>query len=571
MNIKSFSIKNVKSFREETLINFRDGLNIFIGPNAGGKSNLMDILNITLVYFFIHVWKTGSQTNEFGEIRRKFLEERPIFEPINLFLEKHLRELEANQQIKITFVPEKEDIENLKNVKNFKDKLIEFEEAEYKTKHLRLDFFSPFEEFNIDSIIGKELEFIIKDNNLIQISSIPLENKVFFNYLKFFNLIDLLIEEYNQSVKDDARKIPLLYPPIAYFSPYRISQTRNLMITLASIDYFSLIEKHLRSDSKSVSSTFEIANYYFAKKLRNLNDDVDKFENDNEIKLIEKYIKKLGYKKFGYECKNKEKNIYEGFVIKNDGTKLDLSRASGGEKEILNFLLGVFALNIKNGVLIIDEPELHLHPKWQQILLELFNDFIKNRGIQFFIVTHSPYFITPESIKSVFRVFSQNGESQIVPPQDLNESDKELFMLVNVFNNTKVFFADKVILVEGDVDLIIYESILEKLQVKINNSEVIEIIEIQQTGGVEKNKDFLEKWQIKTYAVLDKDKISQSLKVFILKNGKIEDYFKSVITKNHYDINDAIKIAKKIKKASSLIPVELKEIFEKIIKDNFNG
>ena len=211
-----------------------------------------------------------------------------------------------------------------------------------------------------------------------------------------------------------------------------------------------------------------------------------------------------------------------------------------------------------------------MHPRWQQVLLELFNDFTESRGIQFFIVTHSPHFITPQSIKSTFRVHIKDGESRIVPPQNLNESDKELFMLVNIFNNTKVFFADKVILVEGDDDQIIYGSILKKVQIEKKNSKIIETINIQQTGGVKKNKEFLGKWQIKSYGVLDKDKTAEAkgLKgIYILQQGKIEDYFQNVIKKKKYKIDDAIKITKQIAENSIKVPPELEKIFKKIIKN----
>ncbi len=571
MHIKKIVIKNVKSFGKEVTINFKEDLNIFIGPNAGGKSNLMDILNTAIAYFFIHPWRIRADLYETGEIRRKYFEERhTIFDPINHILEKHLKSQEENQQIRVVIVPDQEDVENLKNIKNSQEKLIEFEKNEYNSTHLKNEFLAQFEEIYLNSILKKELEFIIENNNPIQISNIASENRVFINYLRFFNFLKLLIENYNRAVKEDDQKIPNLYPPIAYFSPYRISQAKSLTVTISSTDFFELLERYIKSNSRSISSTFEVANYYFAKKLRYLNDDITKFKFEEEISFIKNYVKKLGYKDFGYECKNKERNIYEGFLLKSDGTKLDLSRASGGEKEILNFLLGVFALNVKNGVLIIDEPELHLHPRWQQVLLELFNDFTKNRGIQFFIVTHSPHFVTPESIKSIFRVYSKTGESQVVPPQALNENDKELFMLVNISNNTKIFFADKVILVEGDIDQIIYRSILEKIQIKKKNSEVIEIINVQQTGGAKKNKEFLNKWQIKSYGILDKDKANEVhglRKIHILRKGKIEAYFQSVIKRNKYKIGDAIKIAEQISGNSVEVPSELEGIFEKILKD----
>lgn len=666
MNIRNLTIKNVKSFGEKVSINFQDNLNISIGPNAGGKSNLLDILNLTLIYFFLHPWRVRPEYDETGTVlRRKYFEERhTTFDPINRFLEKHTKREEETQQIKIVFSPEKEDIENIKNIITFGEELSNFEKREYNSNKLEEEFLLNLKEFNIGSLIGEGLEFIIDNNNPIQVSNLEQKYKVFFSYLRFFNFLNILVEEYNQSITEDSEKIPNLYPPIIYFSPYRISQIPNLTVTLSAINLFDLLEKYQKSDSKTISSTFDVANYYFAKKLRYLDDKTYRFEAEEEVKLIKKYVRKLGYKNFGYTCKNKERNIYEGFLIKMDNTQLDFSKASGGEKEILNFLMGIFALNVKNGVVIIDEPELHLHPKWQEILLELFDDFTKSRGIQFFIVTHSPHFITQKSIKNVLRVFAKEGESQVVPPPTLEESEKDLFQIINVFNNTKIFFADKVILVEGDTDNIIYDRILRSLQTEItkteptnvnkiedrNKIEIIEILDVRGNENFNKFKGFLNKWEIKFYIISDLDylmkigdetiknllevdykKMDYSLKektskdgetllrqlyellakpqiskedliscqelldylksryvkfkedlseeerkkinefiekkyeekIYILKNGDIEDYFDS----GHFDINNAIQITKKIEDEEIGIPEELENIVKKIIED----
>lgn len=568
MNIKNLTIKNVKSFGREVSIDFQDDLNIFIGPNAGGKSNLLDILNLTLIYFFLHPWRVRPEYDETNTVlRRKYFEERHIiFDPINRFLEKHTKRKEEIQQIKIVFSPEEEDIANIKNIITFGEKLSNFEKREYNSNKLESEFLLNLKEFNIDSLIEEGLEFIIDNNNPIQVSNLKQKHKVFFNYLRFFNFLNILVEEYNQSITEDSEKIPNLYPPIIYFSPYRISQIPNLTVTLSAINLFDLLEKYQKSDSKTISSTFDVANYYFAKKLRYLDDKTNQFEVEEEVKLTKKYVRKLGYKNFGYTCKNKERNIYEGFLIKMDNTQLDFSKASGGEKEILNFLMGIFALNVKNGVIIIDEPELHLHPKWQEILLELFDDFTKSRGIQFFIVTHSPHFITQKSIKNVIRVFARDGESKIVPPLTLEESEKDLFQIINVFNNTKIFFADKVILVEGDVDNIICSGILRRKQSEIGNTEVIEILDVKGNRNLEKFKNFLNKWMIKCYRIADLGYSStDSSNLFVLIKKDIQNYFPQ-ITKPKFDIDDAIQIAKMVEANTIQIPQELSDIFDRILQ-----
>lgn len=568
MNIKKLTLQNEKSFGGIVEIDFNNDLNIFIGPNAGGKSNLLDILNLTLIYFFLHPWRIRSEYDETGTVlRRKYLEERhTIFDPINRFLEKHTKREKEAQQIKIVFSPEKEDIVNIKNIIRSQKKLSSFEQREYNSNRLESEFLVYLKEFNIDSLIGEELEFIIDNNNPIQISGLEQKYKVFFSYLRFFNFFNILVEEYNQNIVGDSEKIPNLYPPIIYFSPYRISQIPNLTVTLSTINLFDLLEKYQKSDSKTISSAFDVANYYFAKKLRYLDDKTNKFKVEEEVKLIRKYVKKLGYRDFSYMCKDKEKNTYEGFLIEMDNTQLDFSKASGGEKEILNFLMGIFALNVKNGVVIIDEPELHLHPKWQKILLELFNDFTQNRGIQFFIVTHSPHFITEKNIKNVLRVYAEKGESNIIPSPTLEESEKDLFQIVNVFNDTKIFFADKVILVEGDVDLIIYDSILRRLQEEKRATQVIEILDVMGSGNFDKFKNFLDKWRIASYRIADNGYTSSNNdNLSVLTKKDIGDFFQNIIKKKKYKIDDAIKIAKKIESKKIEIPKELKDIFEKII------
>lgn len=44
MILTKIKIKNVKSFKKTTAITLSKGLNVLIGPNSGGKSNLLEII-----------------------------------------------------------------------------------------------------------------------------------------------------------------------------------------------------------------------------------------------------------------------------------------------------------------------------------------------------------------------------------------------------------------------------------------------------------------------------------------------------------------------------------------------
>lgn len=73
---------------------------------------------------------------------------------------------------------------------------------------------------------------------------------------------------------------------------------------------------------------------------------------------------------------------------------LDVKNLSSGLKTfiIIKTLLETGALR-ENGVFILDEPEIHLHPKWQLLFAEIIVLLHKEFGMHVLINTHSPYFI----------------------------------------------------------------------------------------------------------------------------------------------------------------------------------
>ena len=47
----------------------------------------------------------------------------------------------------------------------------------------------------------------------------------------------------------------------------------------------------------------------------------------------------------------------------------------------------------ENGTIILDEPEIHLHPEWQLLLAELIVLIHKEFGVHILLNTYSPYFL----------------------------------------------------------------------------------------------------------------------------------------------------------------------------------
>lgn len=87
-----------------------------------------------------------------------------------------------------------------------------------------------------------------------------------------------------------------------------------------------------------------------------------------------------------------DKNEKVIFTNKN-GDKFPLNKISTGEKTLLSKAFYLFIQNIRDKVILIDEPELSLHPSWQSKILKLYEKFAEEYNCQIILSTHSPHII----------------------------------------------------------------------------------------------------------------------------------------------------------------------------------
>lgn len=170
-----------------------------------------------------------------------------------------------------------------------------------------------------------------------------------------------------------------------------------------------------------------------------------------------------------------------------------------------------------NSTVIIDEPELSLHPHIQRRLMEVLIRFSTNR--QVVICTHSPYFVNWDAIA--------NGANLIRTTKDsdgnikcfcLNEECRCAFQgIISDLNNPHIlginanevfFLPDRIILVEGQEDVVIFKRILKSLG-KSLSAEFFG----WGAGGADKIKTFLHLFYVLGYqnvtAIFDGDKREQ--------------------------------------------------------------
>ncbi len=102
------------------------------------------------------------------------------------------------------------------------------------------------------------------------------------------------------------------------------------------------------------------------------------------------------------------------------GKEFDINGLSSGEKQLFFRIMALKMFEANNSVIIVDEPEISLHPAWQQKILKVYEKIGENN--QVIVATHSPHIIasTPkENIKILTRK-EENGIFQVIDYNDIH-------------------------------------------------------------------------------------------------------------------------------------------------------
>ena len=190
----------------------------------------------------------------------------------------------------------------------------------------------------------------------------------------------------------------------------------------------------------------------------NLGSTIDESQIDKRIKRFTKAFDTIfPSKKFlGIENQN---NLKEVFFVEN-GYKMPIEKLSSGEKQIVfrgGFFLKDKLIN-QGAIMLIDEPEISLHPKWQLQILDFYKNIINSETenqSQIFISTHSPFIIHNSNRRNdKVIVLSKSPEGDITPLEDPKfyswtsaKIVKEAFQIDFNFKNQK-----NKLFVEGETD-----------------------------------------------------------------------------------------------------------------------
>lgn len=157
------------------------------------------------------------------------------------------------------------------------------------------------------------------------------------------------------------------------------------------------------------------------------------------------------------------------------GRTFDVIYAGTGIKHFVDIF--VKATLSQASVILIDEPEMGLHPSLQRELLTHFSELVEDKKMQFFIATHSPVFLADPNKVTVFCVQNRSGERSAcsIPRESLHTMWGDFgFRPGDLLQN------DIVLMVEGQSDVIFFEDVIHRLYQKEFKNVAVGVV---QYGG----------------------------------------------------------------------------------------
>lgn len=124
-----------------------------------------------------------------------------------------------------------------------------------------------------------------------------------------------------------------------------------------------------------------------------------------------------------------------GYRRKNTDRVLDVKNLSTGLKTFAMLKMLLLNGTIEyNGTIILDEPEIHLHPEWQLLFAELIVLIQKEFGVHILLNTHSPYFLNALEVYSAkygvadkCRYYLASSENDVSSIEDVTDHIERIY------------------------------------------------------------------------------------------------------------------------------------------------
>ena len=208
--------------------------------------------------------------------------------------------------------------------------------------------------------------------------------------------------------------------------------------------------------------------------------------------------------------------------------------------------------NVIANLLFIEEPEAHTHPQMQYVFAQKIKSFLSKSGVnrlQTIVTTHSPHIVSQFNNEDDIVYFVRKGGTNDIEGRRIKDfygssSYKKFLKQYLTIHRAELFFADKIIFVEGDTERILlpyFMKLLDESETKSNPllSQYVSIVDVGNYTHI--FKEFVEMLGVKTLVVTDVDSHNGKERCNVkdgnkTTNASLNVYFKDV------KFDDLIKI-----------------------------
>ncbi len=516
-NLLSFPYLNEHDFKEASPISFfgedwYQWVKIFIWNNASWKSNFIKILEeffATLIYDYTYNEEYAKENIK----TRKTIEERP----------NHTKKLQTNNhtpdqpaKLNISLELSNLDFENIGFVCKYYSKI----------NHL----ISKYSKLNLEFPPHK-LETFLEENHSIKLHASFDEKAQCFNidesllteheqfilscirYQKLFQILITIFNTYEK--KSDERSWYLLKKTFTILNTHRTEvKFDNFVDPSKIINDLEYSRNSLIWYTECVYKIWSILEHFSQDQIQNWNiQELSKKTIDEKLKSSS-FFKSLSYMIMKYLWRHLKVEYINGTIslyMTDQQERISyFDDLSDWEKSLLTIIFGLYWNDLTDWFIIIKEPELHIHPQYQKELAEVCENISEQLWTQFIFSTNSGLFINEKNLTSVYRVYKDKNQNSLIsaPRITVDYDDATLMHMLRFENLSKIFFVDRIILVEWDTDAYFFSFYLNYLKTQPEWKDKIrdyEIININWKWSFNAWRKFLKKFNIKNYFIGDWD------------------------------------------------------------------
>lgn len=273
--------------------------------------------------------------------------------------------------------------------------------------------------------LPKVLNFLELENYLFVRYSINRKDVFFKGNLNRNTFIEF-VNNYKKKIESRRKNESKTIVPWYAFQHYESLINNNSNLD-SIIDF---LNRNFSIQQKSSISGGDFFEYDIIENLKKLEDEIPL------IRLLEK-LNLVGSPELLLKKKKNESYSFEG--------------ASSGEAHFLTSIIGIIASITNDSIVLIDEPEISLHPNWQMKYMEFIREvFQQFESCHFIIATHSHFLISDlKGDSSKIIGLKRNDKIEVVDlPMNLDtfgwSAEDVLYNVFNVLSTRNKFVAEDI-------------------------------------------------------------------------------------------------------------------------------